>query len=271
MALLALCSATGAPGVTTAALGLALHWPRGVLLVDADPTPAQAIEAGYLGQAPHGQGLLDVAHCCRQKGNVTQALWERSVRLDPTRDGASTAASEKRFLSGFSHPGAAELVGPHWAQIAGSLADLEHSAVDVIIDLGRWGAGPSRALLEQLDALVVVTRSSLRGLASLRLSLPTICDTLEQDSALSLGLGIVGPGRPYSATDVGQHFGIPVTLTLPWDERSAAVLSDGAAPPKRHESSELVSALRSDAARLAQQLGRRARITERELVEAAWR
>ena len=34
MAVITLTSATGAPGVTTAALGLALTWPRDVLLVD---------------------------------------------------------------------------------------------------------------------------------------------------------------------------------------------------------------------------------------------
>jgi len=37
MALIALASATGAPGVSTTALGLALNWPRPVVLVEADP------------------------------------------------------------------------------------------------------------------------------------------------------------------------------------------------------------------------------------------
>ena len=38
MAVVALASASGSPGVTTTALGLALLWPRPVLLVEADPT-----------------------------------------------------------------------------------------------------------------------------------------------------------------------------------------------------------------------------------------
>ena len=38
MAVIALASASGSPGVTTTALGLALLWPRPVLLVEADPT-----------------------------------------------------------------------------------------------------------------------------------------------------------------------------------------------------------------------------------------
>lgn len=48
MAVIALASATGAPGVSTAALGLALTWPRHVLLADCDREPAQAVQAGYL-------------------------------------------------------------------------------------------------------------------------------------------------------------------------------------------------------------------------------
>ena len=42
MAVIALTSASGSPGVTTTALGLALLWPRPVLLVEADPTGGSA-------------------------------------------------------------------------------------------------------------------------------------------------------------------------------------------------------------------------------------
>ena len=41
MAVIALGSAAGSPGVTTSALGLALTWPRPVLLIEADPTAAR--------------------------------------------------------------------------------------------------------------------------------------------------------------------------------------------------------------------------------------
>ena len=59
MAILILTSAGGSPGVTTLAVGLALTWPRPVLLADCDPGAHQAILAGYLtGQSSHGKGLL---------------------------------------------------------------------------------------------------------------------------------------------------------------------------------------------------------------------
>ena len=35
--LIALCSAKGAPGVTTSGLALALSWPRPVVLAELDP------------------------------------------------------------------------------------------------------------------------------------------------------------------------------------------------------------------------------------------
>ena len=48
MALIVLTSASGSPGVTTSAVGLALTWPRPALLVEADPTGGSSVLAGYL-------------------------------------------------------------------------------------------------------------------------------------------------------------------------------------------------------------------------------
>ena len=45
MAILLLASASGAPGVTTLGVGLALCWPRSVLLADCDPGAHQAVLA----------------------------------------------------------------------------------------------------------------------------------------------------------------------------------------------------------------------------------
>ena len=48
MALIVMFSAAGSPGVTASALGVALTWPRPVLLVEGDPTGGSAVFAGYL-------------------------------------------------------------------------------------------------------------------------------------------------------------------------------------------------------------------------------
>ncbi|HEY9562625.1 MAG TPA: hypothetical protein VIR30_02545, partial [Nocardioides sp.] len=60
MAVIALCSASGSPGVTTTALGMALLWPRPVLLIEADATGGSGILAGYFrGIKSYDQGLVE--------------------------------------------------------------------------------------------------------------------------------------------------------------------------------------------------------------------
>ena len=74
MALITLTSASGSPGVTTTAVGLALSWPRPVLLVEADPTGGSAIAAGYLrGGAAPSDSLIDLAFAHRD-GALLEAI-----------------------------------------------------------------------------------------------------------------------------------------------------------------------------------------------------
>ncbi|MDN6812099.1 MAG: hypothetical protein L0L73_09965, partial [Acidipropionibacterium jensenii] len=87
MAVLLLTSAAGAPGVTSTALGLALWWPREVVLVDADPHPCHAVEAGYLGgRGRAGGGLPELARVHRQGGDLTAALWSQLIDLPRPED-----------------------------------------------------------------------------------------------------------------------------------------------------------------------------------------
>lgn len=67
MAIITLCSASGSPGVTTTALGLALSWTRPVILVEADPTGGSALLAGYLrGTTTPPDSLIDLALAHRE-------------------------------------------------------------------------------------------------------------------------------------------------------------------------------------------------------------
>ena len=62
MAIVALVSASGSPGVTTTALGLALLWPRPVMLVEADPTGGSGLLAGYFRcTREYDSGLIELA------------------------------------------------------------------------------------------------------------------------------------------------------------------------------------------------------------------
>src|SRR3954451_17813904 len=62
MAVVALCSASGSPGVTTTAVAMTLNWPRPVLIVEADPTGGSGILAGFLrGTTEYDAGLIELA------------------------------------------------------------------------------------------------------------------------------------------------------------------------------------------------------------------
>ena len=60
-----MCSATGAPGVTTAALATGWVWPRvhdrSVIVVDADPAGGGTVAGLLRAESPHGRGVLGLA------------------------------------------------------------------------------------------------------------------------------------------------------------------------------------------------------------------
>ncbi len=86
MAILMLTSAGGSPGVTTLAIGLALTWPRPVLLADCDPGAHQAVLAGYLhGQSSSGKGLLRVAEAHRDRRPLREVVIDQCLPLDRGR------------------------------------------------------------------------------------------------------------------------------------------------------------------------------------------
>lgn len=266
MAVLLLTSAAGAPGVTTTALGLALAWPRDVLLVDADPHPARAVEAGYLrAEVPAPGGLGDLARAHRQGTSLTAALWSRAVVLPRVAASPRVAGSPRvavpsegdgspivRFLPGFAHPGQAGLFEMVWPAMAACLWELGEAGVDVVVDLGRTGPdGPPPQLCARAAAVAVVTRCGLRPLAGLALQAETL-ETIAAGATGTVGLVAIGAGRPYSAREVGAQFETPVMAELPEDARAAAVLSDGASPPRGWAHGRYAAAL----GRAASSLGR---------------
>lgn len=218
MGTLVLASASGAPGVTTTALGLTLAWPRPALLADCDRDAPQAVLAGYLGGAdPRRRGLVGLAHAHRE-GRPLDVLAE-CLPLPPHHHQA--------FLPGFANPGQVQLFNPVWPALAHALAALGAGPRDVIIDGGRLGpAGLPLPLVRSADVVAVVTGTSLRALAGIRHHLPPLVEAAGERPG-AVGLVVVGEGRPYSAREVSDAFGLPVLATLPWDPVHAATLSDG--------------------------------------------
>ena len=259
MGVVVLCSAVGSPGVTTTALGLALAWPRDVVLADCDRQPAQAVLAGFLqGAESGGQGLTGLAQAHRERRDVASAILGQCV---PLADGNPRRA----FLPGFAHPGSAGVFAPVWADLARAFVELGDSRTDVIVDAGRVGGdGLPNPLVAAADLVLLVCRSNLRALAGARLYLPGLGDAVRHEGTGQLGLLLVGPGEPYTAREISEQFEMPVLATVDRDADAAAVLSEGAPLGRRRSDAAWRRSVGGAAEALAGQLQAR----ERRLVSA---
>ena len=242
MAVIALTSASGSPGVTTTAVGLALSWPRPVLLVEADPTGGSGILAGFFrGTREYECGLIELALA---PVPVADAL------RDVVRPIEGSTAS---FIAGTrSHSQAAGL-RELWEPLADALAELETTGQDVIIDAGRLGlTGTPQPLLNSADLTLLLTRTTLPALAAAR----SWADSLRPGTSSwrHPGVLLVGEGQPYRAGEVSKVLGVSVVSTLADDSPAAAIYHRGAPPPRRFESSPLARSLSATVASIQAQI-----------------
>lgn len=242
MALIALTSARGAPGVTTTALALALTWPRPVLLLEADVAGSSSVLAGYLrGSVAHHKGLVDLA-LAHRRGGLAAGLHQASFPLQ---------GSQARLLAGLTSPAQAATLQPVWEPIAAALRGLERTGTDVLVDAGRLGAanGPV-PLVRQADVALLTTRTTLPAIAAARARTGSLREDLAHQGTGedSLGLLLVGEGQPYSAREIKDAIPAPVVAAVAWDPVNAEVFSLGATPGRRFESSSLVRSIRAAAA-----------------------
>lgn len=216
MAVYALTSATGSPGVTTTALGLALEWPNQVLLVDADPVGGSAILAGYYrGTVGHPGTLVELWSAHRQ-GALEAAVRELPLRLSETAS----------LIPGPAGAAQAGGLADLWPALAAQLRVLSQLGVDILIDLGRLGHTHfATPLARAADELLLVMRSDLPSVAAVSAA------EVPSDAPVC-GL-LIGPNRPYTAQAVASVIKREVSVTLPWAPEEAAVLSHGHPEPKR--------------------------------------
>lgn len=244
MSLIVVCSATGAPGVTTTALALGWVWPvthpdRRSLVVDAD-VAGSGILPGFLQAGVHaGGGVLALA------GSRTfidpGAVVEHAVALDE---------SESRLvLTGITDPTQARVLGHMWSGLAQAMTELGAAAVDVIVDLGRLGHRHEPTdLLERADVVAVVFRgtlTSITGAASALRSLRELRGPGTRTTAV-----LIGEGQPYQAREIARELDLDRLHSLPDDPPAAAVLSGGGATGWRFERSALLRGARGLATQL---------------------
>lgn len=220
MALITLASAAGSPGVSTTALGLALVWPRPVILVEADPAGSSALAAGYFhGQLDHA-GLVELA-AAHRSGLLGDVLPRMLMPIE------GSAAS--LLLGSRSHEHAVGLA-QLWEPLLAALTAVSDSGQDVLVDAGRLGlTGAPLPFVERADATMLVTRSSLPALVAAQSWATTIAEGQLPDHAV--GTIVVGPGWPYPNSQVAKALGLPVAGVIEWDPARAAVFSEGAERP----------------------------------------
>lgn len=245
MTTLLLTSVSGAPGVTTTALGLALAWPASSLLVEADSQ--QAVLAGYLrAQEAPEPNLSSVAAAAQRTGDLRSLVWGSIVRPLP----GDTEQHRRMYLPGPATPWARAAIEARWGAIAPVLEGLGAAGVDTLVDLGRLvppvTATPrliAEPLLEAAAATLVMLEPTLPSIAAARVMAEGLGEQAER-AGIGDRLGLIlrrgGAGAPRRAggsvlfgdKDVEKALGLPVVGAVAQDPVGAAHLSQGVPVPR---------------------------------------
>jgi MinD-like ATPase involved in chromosome partitioning or flagellar assembly len=182
MALIAIASDKGAPGVTTAALALAAVWPRPVLLAECDPAGGDlvyrfpAVSGGHLDPR---RGVLSLAVVAR-RGMQPQQVWEHVQKLHGGLD----------VLAGVTNAEQGAGLSLLWGPIGKALASLPQA--DVIADCGRLGAdGPLYDLLAEATTVVLVTKVHVADVIRLRDRATAFAAAAQSRGRRNFGVGVV--------------------------------------------------------------------------------
>ncbi|MFC4148662.1 MinD/ParA family protein [Micromonospora mangrovi] len=229
--LVVVASVSGAPGASTAALGMAALWPeRPALLVEADPGGGVVAARFGLAQEP---GLASLAAAARHGGHAGGAVpYVQQVPLG---------------LHVLVGPGAAETAAGAVSVLAGQADAVAGLAPAVVADVGRlYANSPAWGLLRSADAVVLVTSGSTEYLDHLDTRLPAL-----RAAARSGGVGLAVCGRSaYTPAEISGRLGVPVWAQLPTDRWGAGVLA-GRMTGRAWTRTRLAQALRALAASLA--------------------
>jgi hypothetical protein len=223
MAVFALCSARGSPGVTTAALALTLAWPGRCVLAECDPAGG-TILAGYLqGALGDERSIRELAVAELRGDDLRGQWWDQLVDLQAPR-------RQRLLLPGIADPAQSGALRPLWSRFAEFFAGLASTdGYDVIVDCGRL-AVPNcpLPLLAAADAVLLTLRPTLPGMSAAVPAVRALRQHLVDHTGGhdALRLLVTGPGDQPSRT-VARELDTAVVARLPDDPRSAAVLGSG--------------------------------------------
>jgi MinD-like ATPase involved in chromosome partitioning or flagellar assembly len=172
MTLVAVTSMKGAPGATTTALALAAAWPREALLAEADPAGSDLL---YRLRDEDRQPLpTDEGVLAYLADEDEESVLEHAART----------AVGVPLLTGPPPARAGEMAGA-WQTLADRLSGFED--LDVVADCGRLtSAMPALPLLRAADAIVLVTRPTIDGVAHLLARVTELVDRIPEPPFLEI-------------------------------------------------------------------------------------
>jgi len=231
VALIAVTSATGAPGATVTSLALALSWPRSSLLVECDPAGGSVL-TGYLGGGlPADRGLAQLAYAHYQ-GRLYDDFAGQLIYLDGA--GKPDAAEQRLLLPGVTDPAQAAALPPMWDSLGGYLRQLERSdpPIDAIADCGRVPAlHAPMPLIRHADVVLLVVGRTLSAISAAKTRVPLLREETERRGVGVLRLVVRGRGE-YDHKEIAKLLGTAVAMDLPEDTRTADMLSGGTGRPR---------------------------------------
>lgn len=204
MALVALASAKGSPGVTTAAAVLGALWPRQVLLAECDPSGSDiAIRMTAAGGQPLNpeRGLVSLAAAGR-KGLGDEIIMAHSQRLDGGLD----------VLLGVRAPEQVGGMGGLWQPLGMALNQM-YSA-DVLADCGRIGpVSPQLPVVQAARLVVLACAATGSSVAHLRERLSALAHHVDAH------LGVLLIADPKRRDAVKQVWSVLDQMSVPVQHR----------------------------------------------------
>lgn len=220
-----LASATGAPGVSTTALGLALSCENnGVLYVEADPVGGSPLHSGYFKSSREGalhrgrRSLINLVEPARH-GKIGESFSAQSLNIPETNVWA---------VPGLRTASQADSMATTWGPLGAHLRTIDKRGATVVVDVGRIGhrSGP-HDLMVQSDLILVVTRTSPTALGSLKGVLDQLRAQLRAvRSPAAIGLVVIDD-KYYGASEIEKVLGIDIAFTLPDSPKHAKIFSEG--------------------------------------------
>jgi hypothetical protein len=234
--LIAMCSAKGSPGVTTAGLAFCLSWGRRTILAECDPSGGDVL-AGFLqGRIKADRGLEKLA-VADLRDRLADDFWQQLIDLDAPR-------GDRLLLPGLTDPARSGTLVFVWERLAAHLAGLEAAdpAYDVLADCGRLVAlNAPMPLIHRADLVLLVVRNTLASLSAAAVAAMTLRAELAEHGtgADALALLVIADGvyRPGEITrGVAEAFPdlhLPVAAVLPEDIGTATALNRRGEWPRR--------------------------------------